>query len=1099
MEAQMLPPGYCCTPLLPREHFTLTSRAKLTVIFACLFVALHSVAQTGNMNTFSGLNTAQYRLNATASPDITIAVGQTEYCEHVNNAYQCWYKSGANANQPVNFLGSTNPKSDSGPWSQNNNNSGNTPNCPSAYTPNSQLLHDNVYNTWILEKRITAVNGHNYMCVAISNIDDVSQSSFSWFAFEFDLNSVLPANSHGNPYYPDYPQVGLWQSSTSTVPPYTAATDQAMWISYDLEDPNNNENINGVMLCAVDLAGLRASTSNPWVNNSKTPACAVAHTLTTYNQRRSWVPANNSDTTPPISADGEMFTYMIEPPKDGRSYLTDPNHTQGVEQWTINWSSSAPTPTFVNSWDLPSTMAGGDQLGCFIANNYYNTVCIPQPSTSSTGIHLDSVADRMQQFFHYSSNGGQGSIWTSVHDIQITPNAASRSQTEADVRVLQRNTSVPNGVFVAGDYPIVDPADGSAYVFLPSVVRDKAGNLQGILGISGTGTNEHPGLDSLNFNPGTLASSTYGYIASPITDGDAEDLDSLNYRWGDWQSAVLDPSDSCTVWVAGEYLQSTRTTEPYWYTEMASLPPASTCAGGPVLLSNVSLNFGAQAVGVQGTAIVETITNNQTVPLNISSIMTTSGSFTQTNTCQQPIAPNGTCTVTVNFTPAASGVQTASLIVTDDASNSPQTIALAGSGASSTVSISPTTLAFGNQVLNTPSSGQNITITNTGIENITVNSVSASGGYSETDNCSGTSLTPGQTCTIAATFTPVTTGTMNGTITVEDTASGSPHIITLTGSGQLAISLSANLTFPATNVGTSSAPKTMTVTNNQSQTVTYTYSTSGDFSAVGNGTSPCNGTLNARSKCTFGITFTPTINGTIKGALTIIPTSGYLRTGGFTGTGQNGSTAPLTFTPATLGFGNVALNTPSAKTVTVKNTGTVAITFTSITGSGSYVATPSGASPCTGTLNGGKTCTMTVTFTPLVTGTTVGSVTVVDNASVSTQIQDASGNGILPVTMSPTSISFGTVSVGSTSTVHVVTVTNNLSTATPIASVVASGDFIYTSGGVSPCGTSIPATGTCTLGIEFSPVTAGAISGNLTLNFSAGSSPQVVSLSGTGQ
>src|SRR5579872_233397 len=95
MEAQMLPPGYCCTPLLPREHFTLTSRAKLTVIFACLFVALHSVAQTGNMNTFSGLNTAQYRLNATASPDITIAVGQTEYCEHVNNAYQCWYKSGA--------------------------------------------------------------------------------------------------------------------------------------------------------------------------------------------------------------------------------------------------------------------------------------------------------------------------------------------------------------------------------------------------------------------------------------------------------------------------------------------------------------------------------------------------------------------------------------------------------------------------------------------------------------------------------------------------------------------------------------------------------------------------------------------------------------------------------------------------------------------------------------------------------------------------------------------------------------------------------------------------------------------------------------------
>jgi len=1070
------------------------------VVFACLLVAAFSFGQTGSMNTFSGLNTVQYRLNATAAPDVTIAVGQTEYCEHVNNAYQCWYKSGVNANQPVNFLGSTNPKSDNGPWSQNSNNSGNTPNCPLAYTPNSQLLHDNVYNVWILEKRVTSsATGHNYMCVAISNVDDVSQSSFSWFAFEFDLDTVIPTNSHGNYYYPDYPQIGLWQTSTTTVPPYTAASDQAMWISYDLEDPNASSNINGVLVCAVDLAGLRTSTSNPWVNKSKTPACAVAHTLAAYNQRRSWVPANNSDTTPPISADGEMFTYMISPPKDGKSYLTDPNHTQGVEQWTINWSSSTPAPTYVNSWDLPSTMAGGDQLGCFIPSNFYNTICIPQPSTSSTGVHLDSVADRMQQFFHYTSNGGRSSIWTSSHDIQITPSSSSRSQTEADVRVLQRNTSAPNSVFVAGDYPMVDVSDGSAYVFLPSFARDKAGNLQGVLGISGNGPTEHPGLDSINFDPGTLTSSTYGYIASPFVDGDAEDTDNLNFRWGDWQSAVLDPSDSCTVWVAGEYLQSSRTTEPYWYTEIASLPPASTCAGGPVLLSNVSLNFGAQSVGIEAAPIVETITNNQSVPLNISGIMTTTGDFTQTNTCQQPVAANGTCTVTVYFTPSVSGLRTASLIITDGASNSPQTVALAGSGASSTVSVSPTTVAFGTEVLGSSSAGQNVTITNTGIENVTINSVSASGGYSETDNCSGASLTPGQNCMITATFAPVTNGALSGTLTINDTAAGSPHIVALTGTGQLAMTLSANLTFPATNVGSSSAPQTMTVTNNQSQTVSYTYSTSGDFSAAGNGSTPCNGTLAARSKCTFAITFTPTMNGTIKGALTIVPTGGYLRTGGFTGTGQNGSAAPLTFKPANLGFGNVALNVPSSKTVTIKNSGTGAITFSSITGSGSYVAVPSGTTPCTGTLSGGKQCTMTVTFTPLVTGTTIGSVTVIDNASVSTQILDASGTGVLPVTMSPASISFGTVSVGSTSTVHVVTVTNNLSTATPITSVVASGDFIYTSGGLSPCSASIPAKATCTLGVEFSPANAGAISGDLTLSFSAGSSPQVVSLSGTGQ
>ncbi len=78
------------------------------------------------------MNTIQSKLNATAAPDVTIAVGLTEYCEHVNSGYQCWFKSGPNANQPVRFLRNTNPKSDNGPWSQNSNNGGNTPHCPAA-------------------------------------------------------------------------------------------------------------------------------------------------------------------------------------------------------------------------------------------------------------------------------------------------------------------------------------------------------------------------------------------------------------------------------------------------------------------------------------------------------------------------------------------------------------------------------------------------------------------------------------------------------------------------------------------------------------------------------------------------------------------------------------------------------------------------------------------------------------------------------------------------------------------------------------------------------------------------------------------------------
>jgi len=221
--------------------------------------------------------------------------------------------------------------------------------------------------------------------------------------------------------------------------------------------------------------------------------------------------------------------------------------------------------------------------------------------------------------------------------------------------------------------------------------------------------------------------------------------------------------------------------------------------------------------------------------------------------------------------------------------------------------------------------------------------------------------------------------------------------------------------------------------------------------------------------------------------------------GGLTGTGQNGTSAPLTFTPASLSFGNVGVATSSSKTVTIKNISAAAISITSVSGSGYYAVTPSGATPCGGNLSAGKSCTVTATFTPLVVGSSLGGVTVIDNASVSTQVQDATGTGVLDITLSPTSMSFGTVTVGSTSAVQVITVTNNLTTAVPISGVVTSGDFISTTGGAIPCGTNVPANSNCTLGVQFSPSVTGAINGALTFSYTAGSSPQVVGLSGSGQ
>jgi hypothetical protein len=525
----------------------------------------------------------------------------------------------------------------------------------------------------------------------------------------------------------------------------------------------------------------------------------------------------------------------------------------------------------------------------------------------------------------------------------------------------------------------------------------------------------------------------------------------------------------------------------------------STCAGGPVLLSNVSMNFGSQQVGVKSAPIVETITNNQAVALNISGI-SAGGDFTQTNTCGQPVAPNGTCTISVYFTPSTSGARSATLTITDDASNSPQSVALSGVGATSAVTVVPSSLTYGAQVVNTTSAGQKVTVTNSGFVNVTVNSVPVSGGYTETDNCTGVTLTAGQICTITVTYAPVVTGSAAGVLTINDTSTGAPHLVTLSGSGEVAVSTSSNLSFAATNVGSTATPQNMTVTNNQSQTLTFTSAITGDYSAVGSGSSPCNGTLAAKAKCTYSVSFTPTTNGLIKGALAITPTGAGspIAAGGMTGTGQNGPASPMTFTPASQSFGNVVLNTSSVKTTTIKNTTAASVNISSVTGSGFFTVAPSGTTPCGGALAAGKSCTVTVTYTPSNAGSSLGGVTLIDNASITTQVQNVTGTGILAVTMSPTTLSFGTVSVGSTSAVKVITVTNNMPTAVPVNSIAASGDFIATTGGSLPCGTSLPANSICTLGVEFSPTVKGAISGDLTLSYAAGSSPQFVTLSGTG-
>src|SRR5207249_1810839 len=267
-------------------------------------------------------------------------------------------------------------------------------------------------------------------------------------------------------------------------------------------------------------------------------------------------------------------------------------------------------------------------------------------------------------------------------------------------------------------------------------------------------------------------------------------------------------------------------------TDYASSTPqtasvTATGAGLPGLSPSPVPDFGNQGVGITSTAKAVTLSNPSGVALTITSIGftgTNPGDFGQTNNC--PISPStlaasGTCTINVTFTPTAIGSRSATLTVTDNASNSPQTAGVSGTGAS-LPGLSPSPVPdFGNQNVGTPSAAKAVTLSNPGSTALSITSIGFTGtnpgDFGQSNNCplSPSTLAANGTCTINVTFTPTATGARSATLTVTDNASNSPQTagVSGTGVGPTATLSPTSLTFSNQNVNTTSAPKTVTLSN----------------------------------------------------------------------------------------------------------------------------------------------------------------------------------------------------------------------------------------------------------------------------------------------
>lgn len=519
-------------------------------------------------------------------------------------------------------------------------------------------------------------------------------------------------------------------------------------------------------------------------------------------------------------------------------------------------------------------------------------------------------------------------------------------------------------------------------------------------------------------------------------------------------------------------------------------------AARPALLgsSHASLAFGPQLVGTPSAAQSVTLSNTGTGTLTIDGV-TASGDFSVSGCASASLAPGGSCTISISFTPTTAGARAGAISVSSNATGSPHGISLSGTGTAPAVSLSPSPLAFG-VVTAGSSSMQVMTLANTGSATLVIGSITASGLYFSAAPGCPSSLEPGASCSIAVTYAPAVGGTYVGQLAVVSNAN--PAVVALSGGAAAApapvLSLSASsLAFGSQAVGTQSLPQAVVVTNLGSAPLALAIdrTASGDFDVSGCATT----SLAAGDSCALSISFGPTAGGPRPGSVQI--SSNAAGTPHLLALSGTGTTAPaIALSPTALEFGPVHVGSTTLLRVVIGSAGTEPLVISSIGVSGAGF---SQTNLCPNALAPGASCDVWVAFAPQVTGTHAGSLIITSNVAGGSSTVALGGSGTPApepaVALSRSAIEFGAQTLGVASNAQAVLVSNTGNATLQILSIAAAGDF-----GFEGCATPLSlATGdSCELRIKFLPTATGARSGSVAISTNAAGSPHAIVLTGSG-
>ena len=509
-----------------------------------------------------------------------------------------------------------------------------------------------------------------------------------------------------------------------------------------------------------------------------------------------------------------------------------------------------------------------------------------------------------------------------------------------------------------------------------------------------------------------------------------------------------------------------------------------------------SLGFGSVTVG-SSQSLSGTLTNSGGTSVTISQVAISGTGFSLNGiTAPLTLTAGQSATFTVKFAPQSAASASGNVTLTSTASNPTLTIPLSGTGvAPGALGSNPSSLSFGSVTVGSKQSLSE-TVTNTGGSSITISQVGISGtGFSLGGITTPMTLTAGQSATFTVTFTPSSAGSVSGNVTITSNAPNPTLNIPLSGTGVAPGALGSNptsLSFGSVTLGSNqSLSETVTNTGGSSVTISQVGISGSRFSLSGI-TAPV--TLTPGQSTSFSVSFAPTSAGSASGNVTITSTaSNPTLTIPVSGTGVTpGALGP---NPTSLSFGSVILGSNQSLSETVTNTGGSSVTISQVGVSGTGFSLSGITAPVT--LTAGQSTIFTVKFAPQSAGSVSGTITITSNASNPTLTIALSGTGVAPGALgsNPTSLSFGSVTVGSNQSLSG-TVTNTGGSSVTISQVGITGTGFSLTGITAPV--TLTAGHSAGFSVTFTPASTGSVTGNVTITSNASNPTLTIPLSGTG-